>query len=317
MTDVVSVTPVDHDPFTPQLVPVDHDPFASVDAMGNNAGASLASAPQGLITSLAKTWPARLAQGAWSAAKLPGDVYAGRIDPMSDEGIGRAADLAGLVMTGGAPRLAVNLADHAPAYSPGIKSSDLASARGVRDNWQTTAPKDMETIVGHASGNQDALAAVSQDAAQLHGADFANPGAKSVPRLQEKISSGKAPESITDAVRAGFMVSTPEQSDAIVNHLAKHFEVADEGWAQNGAGYFDRKSIIRFPSGQMGEIQMWPPGMFEAKEFQRGHNLYQKSQSLEPGSADHTDAYNKMRALYGSVKANLGPEWDGLFGEGR
>lgn len=38
---------------------------------------------------------------AQSAATLPGDVYAGRVDPRSDEGIQRATDLAGLAMTGG------------------------------------------------------------------------------------------------------------------------------------------------------------------------------------------------------------------------
>lgn len=42
-----------------------------------------------------------MAQGLLDAAKLPGDVYAGRIDPMSDEGIRRAGDLAGFAMTGG------------------------------------------------------------------------------------------------------------------------------------------------------------------------------------------------------------------------
>ena len=60
-----------------------------------------------LLELLGQTWPARMAQGAWSAAKLPGDVYAGRVDPLSEEGIGRAADLGGLVMGGtfaGAPR---------------------------------------------------------------------------------------------------------------------------------------------------------------------------------------------------------------------
>lgn len=36
-----------------------------------------------------------------SAATLPGDVYAGRVDPRSDEAIERSADLAGLAMTGG------------------------------------------------------------------------------------------------------------------------------------------------------------------------------------------------------------------------
>ena len=64
----------------------------------------------GLFDMLGQTWPARMAKSAWEAAKLPGDVYAGRADPLSEEGIGRAADLGGLVMGGtyaGAPRGAV------------------------------------------------------------------------------------------------------------------------------------------------------------------------------------------------------------------
>jgi hypothetical protein len=39
--------------------------------------------------------------GAIDAFKLPGDVYAGKVDPRSDEGIGRAFDMAGTVGTGG------------------------------------------------------------------------------------------------------------------------------------------------------------------------------------------------------------------------
>lgn len=64
----------------------------------------------GLLGKLGQTWPARIAQSAYGAATLPGDVYAGRIDPMSDESIGRSADLAGLIMGGtfaGAPAGAV------------------------------------------------------------------------------------------------------------------------------------------------------------------------------------------------------------------
>lgn len=53
---------------------------------------------QTILQHLMQTWPARMAQSAWSAAKLPGDVYAGRVDPMSQDAINRASDLAGLVM---------------------------------------------------------------------------------------------------------------------------------------------------------------------------------------------------------------------------
>src|SRR6185437_5462304 len=45
---------------------------------------------------LADTWPARLLKTVASAVTLPGDVYAGRVDPMSEEAIGRSADLASI-----------------------------------------------------------------------------------------------------------------------------------------------------------------------------------------------------------------------------
>jgi len=60
-----------------------------------------------LLDLLGQTWPARMAKSAYGAVTLPGDVYAGRVDPLSEEGIGRAADLGGLVMGGtfgGAPK---------------------------------------------------------------------------------------------------------------------------------------------------------------------------------------------------------------------
>lgn len=52
----------------------------------------------GLWAALAQTWPARMAQSALEAAKHPGEVYAGRADPMD---IGKALGVAGLGMTGG------------------------------------------------------------------------------------------------------------------------------------------------------------------------------------------------------------------------
>lgn len=62
---------------------------------------------------LLQTWPAEAVRAAYEAVTLPGDVYAGRVDPMSDEGIGRAAELAGLVTLGSAampaPRGAVTM----------------------------------------------------------------------------------------------------------------------------------------------------------------------------------------------------------------
>ncbi len=53
------------------------------------------------IEALADTWPARLAQALIGGVTLPGDVYAGRVNPNSDEAVGRAADLAGMLTLGG------------------------------------------------------------------------------------------------------------------------------------------------------------------------------------------------------------------------
>lgn len=57
-----------------------------------------------------------------SAATLPGDVYAGRVDPMSDEGIKRATDFASVVVPGG--RAAVTRrAGSTPMETPQIRSA--------------------------------------------------------------------------------------------------------------------------------------------------------------------------------------------------
>lgn len=60
------------------------------------------------------SWPAKIVHGVVGAAKrgatLPGDVYAGRSDPMSEESIGRAADLASLTLP----------------VNPGVRAGDMA-----------------------------------------------------------------------------------------------------------------------------------------------------------------------------------------------
>ena len=62
---------------------------------------------------LMQTWPARAAKDAYQAMKLPGDVYAGRIDPLSTEGIDKSNALASLLTLGAGavpkPRGALNM----------------------------------------------------------------------------------------------------------------------------------------------------------------------------------------------------------------
>jgi len=58
---------------------------------------------QAVFDALGQTWPAQLLKSIYQAARLPGDVYQGKVDPRSDEAINRAADFAGGVMLGGMP----------------------------------------------------------------------------------------------------------------------------------------------------------------------------------------------------------------------
>lgn len=93
---VVPTTPDDEATpvgLAPGQMPVDPRRDGSVQPTA--AGKKLSSAVGGLAGGIA--------QGLLDAAKLPGDVYAGRVDPMSDEGRQRAFDLAGTLVTGGMP----------------------------------------------------------------------------------------------------------------------------------------------------------------------------------------------------------------------
>lgn len=60
-------------------------------------------ARQEVWDALGQTLPAQLIKSIYQAARLPGDVYQGKIDPRSDEAISRAADFAGAAITGSMP----------------------------------------------------------------------------------------------------------------------------------------------------------------------------------------------------------------------
>src|SRR5882672_7761781 len=69
-----------------------------------------------------QTWPERLARSAFT---LPGDVLSGKVQPGSTQEIERAADLAGLVISGPAP-VAAKLADGTLGSFAGVKSTALS-----------------------------------------------------------------------------------------------------------------------------------------------------------------------------------------------
>ena len=73
----------------------------ALQAYSNQVGQQ--QARQELFDALGQTLPAQIVKSIYQAARLPGDVYQGKVDPRSEEAIGRAADFAGSVMLGGMP----------------------------------------------------------------------------------------------------------------------------------------------------------------------------------------------------------------------
>ena len=205
----------------------------------------------------------------------------------------------------------------AKPYKPGMKAIGDEHASAQKKAWRATAPQTVEDLMKVSAANQAALAKVCNPAAASVGIEFADPGVKSEEGVRRKVGDGKAPNSICDAVRGGFSVNSPEDGDKIIRALAKHFEIADEGWTKNDAGYFDRKTMVRFPDGQVGEIQMWLPGMFHAKEFGGGHKMYEEQRVLKKDDPKFEELNVKMRDLYAGVQQKLSNKWAALFPERR
>jgi len=71
------------------------------------------SSKAALFDALMQTWPVKAAQDTLSGMRLAGDVYAGRVDPLSSEGIDRSMNLAGALTLGAGavpkPRGALNM----------------------------------------------------------------------------------------------------------------------------------------------------------------------------------------------------------------
>lgn len=216
------------------------------------------------------------------------------------------------------------------AMGPGVIAGPEGAA-AVKALWARESPiKSIEDLFTHAQTNQDTLAAVAEPVAESMGlpapaepwwkpsSGFSNPGVKGRPRTQEKIDQGKPPGRINDVVRGRFLVDKPEQADRLVEHLGKHFEVADEGWTTTDQGYFDRKALVRFPNGQVGEVQFWHPELLKAKESTAeggggGHELYEQWRSLplaEQKSAKGDALVRQMQELYSGARSRLGSEWD-------
>jgi len=81
-------------------------------------------------------------------------------------------------------------------------------------------------------------------------------------------------EKLTDIVRGTFILESPSDVEAIVDQLGDRLAGVDEGWAITDTGYFDRKILVQFDNGQIGELQLVTKNIIEAKEGVGLHDIY-------------------------------------------
>jgi len=137
---------------------------------------------------------------------------------------------------------------------------------------------------------------IEQKKAPLKGRD------RAVEKINDKYA-GRV-EKIADIARGGVSVKTAEEANQFVQALSERFLVIDEGWSATPVNYFDRKLLVRFDDGQLGEVQIWPEGMLEAKD-RRGHDLYKIIRDPESTPEEVARATEESAALYGEVYGRL------------
>lgn len=171
---------------------------------------------------------------------------------------------------------------------------------------------------------------------------FLSPGLKLLEKVKDKILRKKYDTTgeLTDVIRAGFAVKNYEDVLALITRISNKYEVLDEGFIMNGAGYYDHKILIRFNNGQIGEIQLWEPHLLAAKEGRgyvrqnftkdmkeyisgydvplrkdSGHNIYDQQKELFDKNGKITnqkkyDALDKKQGkVYSTASLSANPSW--------
>ena len=173
---------------------------------------------------------------------------------------------------------------------------------------------DVDEIMARAKRNHAELTDEISKAAKFAGATQKKAALKKRARFEEKLRDKYAGDlnRITDVARGGISADTNDAAEAFVSALSQRYKVIDEGYGFTSEGYFDRKLSVIFDDGQIGEVQIWPPGMLEAK-VGGGTKLYNVSRDLSQPDAARAQAVEDMKKLYGEVAGNLSESWSALI----
>jgi hypothetical protein len=222
----------------------------------------------------------------------------------------------------------------------GVNETKVFVAK-LKDRQPFDNPDD---LLAAAAINHDALNNAAQQAADDIGIEFKRPELKKRKKIVEKVTNkydGNYRQ-LADAARTGITPKTFAETDAFVQALSKKFHLVDEGWSLTSAGYFDRKLIVIFDDKSLGEIQIWPPKMLDAKSVRvksahkslpdnaydlrigtdtetpgwSGHDYYDLSNKRGMDPEMVSEAVTRMKELYGSVQAQLDPSFAQNIGLG-
>lgn len=173
---------------------------------------------------------------------------------------------------------------------------------------------DVDEIMARAERNHAELTDEISKAAKFAGATQKKAELKKRDRVEQKIQDKYSGDLnlIADVARGGISAETNEAAEEFINALSKRYKLIDEGYAFTSDGYFDRKISVIFDDGQIGEVQIWPPGMLEAK-LGGGTKLYNVSRDLNQPDAARAQAVEDMKKLYGEVAGNLSESWSALI----
>lgn len=178
----------------------------------------------------------------------------------------------------------------------------------------SASPSTLDELYARAPERQVELEALGHRIASDNGVEFRSAGIKDRGEAERKVArkSYRDISELTDVVRGGFVVDGPDKADEVVAALNGELDTLDEGWKRSPAGYVDRKVLLRFADGTIGEIQIWQPDMLAAKTRQ-GHALYRKARAAAPGSDEARQAIAKMQEVYSAAAAEAGSAWRALI----
>lgn len=200
-------------------------------------------------------------------------------------------------------------------FVPGVvdvRPGSPEAAGAWRELTARQPARPIDDLLATAPKHQEALSAEAKKIAAELGVELKDPGVKNnrariVEKMEEK--GYRDTSQVTDVVRLGFAVNRPVDGDAIMRALGQRFLTLDEGWKTYPvSGFFDRKIMVQFDDGTIGEVQIWPKPVYEAKRT-GGQEIYNRTRSAENRGEDLASLFDESAALYANAVEKAGPEW--------